>query len=271
VLDFTYTPAVTLSNVRDVYYPGSNATIPVKINDRGQIVGLYFDAAGAVHGFLFSNGQYSSIDFPGAVATEALAINNWDVPAIAGDYTDSSGKVHGFVLVGKLYLPVNAGFAANLSVRGINDFAQMTGAYDQGGTLGLAPTFGFTGFLGFLTPLDFPVSPFTQYPVYTVPYSLNNKNEVAGQVQIQTPNFLQQMPFLEGGGNFQPIADGTAFSAAAALGNNDAGVLVGWFQNPNLGPALYFGAIAFPLPEAGVTPARIPVQLPLTVALHSIN
>ena len=134
-----------------------------------------------------------------------------------------------------------------------------------------SPTFGFTGFLGFLTPLDFPVSSLTKYPVYTVPNSLNNQNEVAGQIQTQTPNFLQQMPFLEGGGNFQPIAGNTIFSAAAALGNNDAGVLVGWFQNPNLGPGLTFGGILFPVPEAGVTQGQISVQLPLTVALHSIN
>jgi hypothetical protein len=270
VLDFTYTPAFTVSNVRDVYVPGSNATIPVKINDRGQMVGLYFDAAGAVHGFLFSSGQYSTIDFPGAVATEALAINNWEVPAIAGDYTDTSGKVHGFVLLGKQFLPVNAGFAVNLSVRGVNDLAQMTGAYDLGGALGTAPTYGFTGFPGFLTPLQYPEA--GGQPTYTVPNSLNNKNEVAGQIQIQQANgFLQQMPFLEGGGNFQPQEGSTAFSAAAALGNNDASVLVGWFQNPNLGPGLTFGGFLFPVPEAGVTPGHVSVQLPLTMQLHSLN
>ena len=268
VLDFTYTPAFTVSNVRDVYVPGSTATIPVKINDRGQMVGLYYDAKGAVHGFLFSNGQYSAIDFPGAVATEALAINNWEVPAIAGDYTDTSGKVHGFVLLGKQFLPVNAGFAANLSVRGINDLAQMTGAYDLGGALGTAPTYGFTGFAGFLTPLRYPET-YSQ-PTYTVPNSLNNQNEVAGQVQIQQANgFLQEMPFLEGGGNFQPTEGGTYFTAAAALGNNDANVLVGWFQNSVSSPGLTFGGFLFPVPETGVTTGHVSVQLPLTLQLHS--
>ena len=270
VLDFTYTPAFTVSNVRDVFVPGSNATIPVKINDRGQMVGLYLDAAGAAHGFLFSNGQYSTIDFPGAIATEALAINNWEVPAIAGDYTDTSGKVHGFVLLGKQFLAVNAGFAANLSVRGINDLAQMTGAYDVGGVLGVAPTYGFTGFAGFLTPLQYPEA--FGLPTYTVPNSLNNNNQVAGQIQIQQANsFLQEMPFLEGGGNFQPTEGGTIFTAAGALGNNDANVLVGWFQNSVLNPGLTFGGVLYPVPETGVTAGNISVQLPLTLQMHSLN
>jgi hypothetical protein len=270
VLDFTYTPAFTASNVREVYVPGSNATVPVKINDAGQMVGLYYDTAGAVHGFLFSNGQYSAIDFPGAVATEALAINNWEVPAIAGDYTDTGGKVHGFVLLGKQFLPVNAGFAVNLSVRGINDLAQMTGAYDLGGALGTAPTYGFTGFPGFLTPLQYPEA--EGQPTYTVASSLNNNNQVAGQVQIQQANgFLQEMPYLEGGGNFQPTEGGTAFTAAAALGNNDANVLVGWFQNSVSSPGLTFGGVLFPVPETGVIAGHVSVQLPLTLQLHSLN
>ncbi len=270
MLDFTYNPNLTFTNVTSVYVPGSAATIPIKINNRGQMVGIYYDSKNAVHGFLFSKGQYSSIDFPGAVATEALGINNWDVPAIVGDYTDTKGTVHGFLFLSGLFLPVNAGFAANLSVRGINDFAQITGAYDLGGALGTAPTYGFTGIPGFLTPLQFPgdANTSTVFAAYTVPNSLNNLNVVAGQVQVPLPYVFQEMPFLEGGGNFQPFEGGDLFTAAAALGNNDAGVLVGWLQNPDLGT---LGGVVFPLPETGVTRGASLVQLPLTIDLHSLH
>jgi hypothetical protein len=265
-LDFSYTPAVAVSNVTEVYVPGSAATIPVKINDHRQIAGLYYDTGGKVHGFLLSQGQYSSIDFPGAMATEALAINNWAVPAIAGDYTDTGGKVHGFVFIAGLYFPVDAGFAVNLSVRGINDTGQIVGAYDLGGTLGTAQTFGFTGSVGGLTPLNYPGDPGNPFPVSTLPNSLNNQNKVTGEVIAQDRGLQFKRPFLEGGGNWEPIFGGTLFSAGAALGNNDFGILVGWAQIPSLGSV---GGVAIPVQLVGGPLAQTSLELPLTVALHA--
>jgi hypothetical protein len=154
--------------------------------------------------FLLNNGHYSTIDFPGAVATEALAINNWTFPGIAGNYTDSSGKVHGFVFIGGRYIPVNASFAVNLSVNGMNDLGQLAGTYDLGGPLGTAPTSGFTGTLGSLEPLNYPQ--IFNYPTSTLPNALNNKNEIAGEFTETTQYQLRIDAFLEGGGNFQPIS-----------------------------------------------------------------
>jgi hypothetical protein len=263
VLDFRFTPTVSFGNVREVYFPGSLVTVPTKINDRGQIAGLYVDAAGAEHGFLFSGGQYLTIDFPGAIATEALALNNWGEPAVAGDYVDSIGKVHGFVRIGGEFHSVDAGFAVNLSVTGINDHAQMTGMYDQGGPPAVAATSGFTGSLGSLTPLKYPES---TLPTSTLPYGLNNQNEVAGQVKIEHPDFLQQNPFIEGGGNFVRIQGGELFSSAAALGNNDGGILVGWIQNPYLGA---IGGIAIPSALLPGPQSQTPVQAAFPFQLHS--
>jgi hypothetical protein len=63
-------------------------------NAEGNIVGIYTDASGAGHGFLF-NGNYTSFDYPGAVFTEATGINPGGV--IVGLYTDSAGATHGFI------------------------------------------------------------------------------------------------------------------------------------------------------------------------------
>jgi hypothetical protein len=265
LLDFNIGSTLTLGNVREVYVPGSRFTVPSKINDRGQIAGLYVDAAGAEHGFLFSGGQYSTIDYPGATATEALALNNAGTPAVAGNYVDAGGRVHGFVLAGGSFHSVDANFAANLTVNGINDRGQLSGTYDTGGPLGAGATYGFTGTLGSLTPLNYPS---TGLSTSTVANGLNNNNEVVGQVEIQFTNYSQHEPFVEGGGNFEKISGGENFSMAAALGNNDAGILVGWSQSPFLGA---IGGIGIPLPLLKAAQPQSPVQAVLPFQLHSWN
>ncbi len=63
------------------------------INNKGDIVGFYFDVSGQ-HGFLFSSGVCSRIDYPGAYGTSAVGIN--DNGQIVGYYGDANGNAHGF-------------------------------------------------------------------------------------------------------------------------------------------------------------------------------
>jgi len=49
--------------------PGSTFTFPFAINPAGEIVGLYFDANDVGHGFLLSNGNFTTIEFQGATFT----------------------------------------------------------------------------------------------------------------------------------------------------------------------------------------------------------
>ena len=71
----------------DINVPGSQVTGPLKINDRGHVVGIYVDAdaelnpdgstpPGVAHGFLWHHGDFETIDVPGAAATFVLGINN---------------------------------------------------------------------------------------------------------------------------------------------------------------------------------------------------
>ena len=53
-------------------------------SERGQIVGLAYDAQGGSRGFLFERGRFRMIDGPGATYTRALDINNRG--QIIGDY-----------------------------------------------------------------------------------------------------------------------------------------------------------------------------------------
>ena len=60
----------------DVPVAGSAATQAEDINARGQIVGAYSDASGAIHGFLKTEDDFTFLDFPGAVLTNAWGINS---------------------------------------------------------------------------------------------------------------------------------------------------------------------------------------------------
>jgi hypothetical protein len=90
----------------DINVPGSQLTGPLKMNDRRQVVGIYVDAdaepnpvgtapPGAVHGFLWDEGDFETIDVSGAVATLVTGINNRG--DVVGSYIDTGGAYHGFV------------------------------------------------------------------------------------------------------------------------------------------------------------------------------
>ena len=46
--------------------PGAIFTIATDINPQGEIVGFYLDSSFNLHGFLLSNGVFTTIDVPGA-------------------------------------------------------------------------------------------------------------------------------------------------------------------------------------------------------------
>jgi uncharacterized membrane protein len=83
-------------------------TAPRWINERGEIVGFFgsfqtIDDCGEgpplhnYHGFLLREGEYASIDFPGAANTTALAIN--DDGVVVGRWDDRRGNTHGYKAV----------------------------------------------------------------------------------------------------------------------------------------------------------------------------
>jgi hypothetical protein len=71
------------------------STAPIGLNDHDQIVGWFVKDDGTTHGFLLSQGIYSTIDFQGAAATALTGIN--DAGLLVGYYFDSSGLIHGFL------------------------------------------------------------------------------------------------------------------------------------------------------------------------------
>ena len=113
-----------------INFPGAKGTRVFGINDLGQIVGEYDDGIN-YHGFLLSDGDYTSIEFPiakplGVTITRATSINNSG--EIVGWYSDGANQ-QGFVLIGDDYSPVNFGW-----LYGVNDKHI---AFGQAGNRGL--------------------------------------------------------------------------------------------------------------------------------------
>jgi uncharacterized membrane protein len=76
--------------------PGSIATSAWDVNPRGDIVGVFRDAALVFHGFVRTDAGFTPIDVPGATATRAFGIN------ARGDVVGSyvlGGVTHGFQAV----------------------------------------------------------------------------------------------------------------------------------------------------------------------------
>jgi uncharacterized membrane protein len=70
------------------------------INEKGDIVGVYGrNCAGIRRGYLLRQGKFVTIDPPGAVDTQADAIN--DDGVIVGLYTDRTGLTHGYKAIPK--------------------------------------------------------------------------------------------------------------------------------------------------------------------------
>jgi hypothetical protein len=84
--------------LQTIDFPGSTSTQAFGLNDHGQVVGAYVDAAGAMHGFLLSKGQFQSIDDPFGVGTTLVNGIN-DFGALVGFYMDAAGNTDGFLAI----------------------------------------------------------------------------------------------------------------------------------------------------------------------------
>ena len=108
----------------------SGVTVLRAINDEGVIAGFY--GANASNGFLLTEGNFRTVDFPGAVSTALRGINN--LGDVSGTYSvvDLNADEFGFTIPRrgpavsfKLPEPGATGFV----VGGINDLRQLVGYY----------------------------------------------------------------------------------------------------------------------------------------------
>src|ERR1700746_3496788 len=141
-------------------YPGTgNSTLPQKISEKGDIVGIFLDSLGVSRGFVrFSNGSFSApiVDPNDTVGfTEGRGINN--PRTVCGDYAIPDGNNHGFFLSGGTFTEYDipgAVFTAVLSIKNPGDF---TGTFSNDDVTQGA----FVSVGGTLTLFSVPAAPFT--------------------------------------------------------------------------------------------------------------
>ena len=152
-------------------YPGTgNNTLPQKINERGDIVGVFIDATGVTRGFIrFSDGTFSEpiVDPNDTVGfTEARGINN--SRRVCGDYTGSDGNSHGFFLSGGAFTEYDVPGLVSTSVLGINESGDFTGSFSYDSEI-------FQGYVsvgGTITSFSVPGA------VLTLAYDINNSKQL---------------------------------------------------------------------------------------------
>ena len=86
-----------------IAYPGSSWTYAYGINERGDVVGIYGDASGN-HGYVYSRGEYRTLEAPSGVQTRA-----YDIAAngtIAGAYR-TTGKWQPAMWEGGRFMPLD--------------------------------------------------------------------------------------------------------------------------------------------------------------------
>ena len=152
-------------------YPGTgNSTLPQKINERGDIVGVFLDSSGVTRGFVrFSNGSFSApiVDPNDTVGfTEGRGINN--PGTVCGDYAASDGNLHGFFLSGGTFTEYDVPGAVQTAVLSISDPGDFTGTLVD--TSGLQQAFVSVG--GTLTSFSVPGA------AATLAYDINNSKRL---------------------------------------------------------------------------------------------
>ena len=82
--------------VQSIDMPGAFGTQVYGLNDRGQFIGLYSDAAGADHAYVNRNGTFENADLPDGVLTVPLSIN--DSGQIVGEFVKTEGTTgYGYI------------------------------------------------------------------------------------------------------------------------------------------------------------------------------
>jgi probable HAF family extracellular repeat protein len=163
-LGFTYDGKTTVT----FGFPGESVW-PSAINDAGQIVG-YYDDANSSTAFLYQNGAFTTLAYPGALATQPTGINS--AGDIVGGWVDSAKIARAFLLKDGIYANVNYPFAAQTFLYGINDSDDMVGwAFD-------VPDFGTFSFV--CVGGAFYQEDITAGSLYL--YAIANNGDVAGAV-----------------------------------------------------------------------------------------
>ncbi len=204
-------------------YPGTgNSTLPQKINERGDIVGVFIDSSGVTRGFVrFSDGSFSApiVDPNDTVGfTEGRGINN--PGTVCGDYATSDGNSHGFFLSGGTFTEYDVPGALSTAVLGINDPGDFTGTFSNDNVISQA----FINISGAI--ISFSVPGASQ----TLAYQINNSKRLTVGYFVDASGILHGQYRDANGALHFPI-DPSGSVATVLFGDNNKNWVVGRYAD----------------------------------------
>jgi probable HAF family extracellular repeat protein len=190
--------------------PSSTSTRANGINNAGQIVGGYTDGTGT-HGFLDTNGTFTTLNFPGSTYTEATGINN--LGQIVGIYSGGA-----FLYANGTFSNLDIPIFLSLGESAVADSFRVS-INDAGHIVGTAPPNLVSGARGYLYAngqLTF-LPPMGSAYDDRVPLSINNADVIAGWVRSTTADAPDA--FVYSNGHYTLYGGGPAGSTAYGINN----------------------------------------------------
>ena len=207
-------------------YPGAgNSTFPQKINERGDVVGIYDDSTGASRGFVrFNDGSFSApIVDPNDTAdfTEGRGINN--SRTVNGDYLGSDGNVHSFFLSNGTFTEYDVPGTVQTNLLSINDAGDFTGAFDDGSGIFQA----FFSVDGTITSWSVPGA------ILTAAYEINNSKQLVVGYFIDSSG-IQHGYYRDADGALHFPIDPSGSTRTNLFGLNERNLVVGRYRDSSL-------------------------------------
>lgn len=216
---FTLTKNGTLSSFDP---PGSVATTPDFIDPQGTIVGGYVDSAGANHGFILEDGEYTTVNFPGAAGTVITGINpSGEMSGFSCAVPACNTTTHSFLLSKKgVFTGFDPPGAISSSASTVSPSGEVVGNFtDSGGK-----SHGYVLKHGTYTTIDVPGAAFT------FAGGGNPEGDVVGE-SINAAGVLHAFLLSKGVlTTFEAPGAGTASGqGSGASGINPGGTIVGFY------------------------------------------
>lgn len=215
-------------------FPGAVFTRAAGINARGEIVGTYrlpADPPNARHGFLFSEGLFTTIDPPGAVFTNPLGISEWgDVVGrfcLTTPCQPHGPNVHGFLLSDGEFTTIDVPGARGTNAWKINGRGDVVGGYTDADGKGLV--FLLERHNARFTTIDLPAV----VEISVDNGGINSRRDVVGtycDIAPCTGESLDSHGFLLSGGRSTTI-DVPGAIRTIAFGINERGDIVGGYAD----------------------------------------